>query len=299
MNAAVRWASAAGLAVLVGALALLAASTGAVTPVAVTVVCLMVVVHAQRLGWRIATAITLLVVLVAQVLFSYVAPHTGGTYGADMLVVWTVVGCVYALSLALLTTPRGHVDRPARWDRTRTADLACALAVPAALTAYFWWTNRRDGPPWIGWAMAQDSANNIILNREFLDEGGLLRSQGNAAPLATVLNSAWGAAGFEDLSYAEQVRHLILSGAQFSLVLGLLLSFLAAVLTLASAQGDRGSRQTVGKAPVSQVLPILTIKAPITGPISVPRPPTATQSTASMELPGANSLGLMMPTCGT
>ena len=32
---------------------------------------------------------------------------------------------------------------------------------------------------------------------------------------------------------------------------------------------------------------------------SVPRPPTATQITTSIELMGANSLGLMMPTCGT
>ena len=31
----------------------------------------------------------------------------------------------------------------------------------------------------------------------------------------------------------------------------------------------------------------------------MPRPPTATQMTASIELIGANSPGLMMPTCGT
>ncbi len=31
----------------------------------------------------------------------------------------------------------------------------------------------------------------------------------------------------------------------------------------------------------------------------MPRPPTATQITTSMELIGWNSLGLMMPTCGT
>ena len=43
----------------------------------------------------------------------------------------------------------------------------------------------------------------------------------------------------------------------------------------------------------------LLLAAPTTGPIKVPRPPTATHSTASIELPGANSLGLMMPTCGT
>ena len=35
------------------------------------------------------------------------------------------------------------------------------------------------------------------------------------------------------------------------------------------------------------------------GPISVPRPPTAVQMTTSIELAGANSPGLMMPTCGT
>ena len=34
-------------------------------------------------------------------------------------------------------------------------------------------------------------------------------------------------------------------------------------------------------------------------PTSVPRPPTATQITISIEFAGANSLGLMMPTCGT
>ncbi len=33
--------------------------------------------------------------------------------------------------------------------------------------------------------------------------------------------------------------------------------------------------------------------------MSVPRPPTATQMAISIELAGANSPGLMMPTCGT
>ena len=43
----------------------------------------------------------------------------------------------------------------------------------------------------------------------------------------------------------------------------------------------------------------LTTAAPITGPISVPRPPTAAQIAISIELAGDISLGLMMPTCGT
>ena len=37
----------------------------------------------------------------------------------------------------------------------------------------------------------------------------------------------------------------------------------------------------------------------MTAPYSVPRPPIATQTTTSIEFSGANSPGLMMPTCGT
>ncbi len=47
------------------------------------------------------------------------------------------------------------------------------------------------------------------------------------------------------------------------------------------------------------LLPKLTRMAPRIGPSSVARPPTAVQITTSMEFAGANSLGLMMPTCGT
>ena len=61
----------------------------------------------------------------------------------------------------------------------------------------------------------------------------------------------------------------------------------------------RANSQNSGSALVNQVFPRLTITAPRMAPTSVPRPPTATQITASMELAGANSLGLMMPICGT
>ncbi len=50
---------------------------------------------------------------------------------------------------------------------------------------------------------------------------------------------------------------------------------------------------------VSQVFARLTNPAPSIAPTSVPRPPTDTQIAISIELPGENSLGLMMPTCGT
>ncbi|MNW19319.1 hypothetical protein D3C71_2192570 [compost metagenome] len=50
---------------------------------------------------------------------------------------------------------------------------------------------------------------------------------------------------------------------------------------------------------MNQLFIPLTTPAPSNGPIKVPRPPSATQTAASMELVGDISLGLMMPTCGT
>src|SRR5262249_31391058 len=61
----------------------------------------------------------------------------------------------------------------------------------------------------------------------------------------------------------------------------------------------RKNSQVSGTAPVSQVFARLTSTAPIAPPTSVPRPPTDTQIAISIEFPGENSLGLMMPTCGT
>src|SRR5690606_6799502 len=61
----------------------------------------------------------------------------------------------------------------------------------------------------------------------------------------------------------------------------------------------RANSQYSGKATVNQLFMPLTRPAPSSGPISVPRPPRATQMAASMELVGDISLGLMMPTCGT
>jgi hypothetical protein len=203
-----------------------------------------VLVHRRWWGWRLATALALLAAAISQVLFSWLAPHVGGSYGTDMLVAWSVVGVVHAMLTGL---PPAASD-PAHWDRHRAADLASALVVPITLTAYFWLATQRSGPPWLAWSMANDSANNIILNREFLVQGGLLKSQGNAAPLATILNSSWGAVGIQDMEHAELVRHLITTSAQFGLLGWLLLSFLAAVIVLAVARGPRGSRVLIAVA---------------------------------------------------
>ena len=59
------------------------------------------------------------------------------------------------------------------------------------------------------------------------------------------------------------------------------------------------SNQYSGAATVKYVLTALISPAPNIGPISVPRPPAATQTAISMELTGFISLGLIIPACGT
>src|SRR4029077_13870971 len=54
--------------------------------------------------------------------------------------------------------------------------------------------------------------------------------------------------------------------------------------------------QGSGAAPVSQVFAALTRVAATIAPDKVPRPPTETQIATSIEFPGENSPGLMMPT---
>ena len=64
-------------------------------------------------------------------------------------------------------------------------------------------------------------------------------------------------------------------------------------------KAPRKNNQYSGNAWVKKLFDKLTMKAPITGPTKVARPPTATQIAISMELAGDISPGLMMPTCGT
>src|SRR5437868_5317653 len=68
---------------------------------------------------------------------------------------------------------------------------------------------------------------------------------------------------------------------------------------VATNNAPRTKSQVSGAAPVNQVLARLTSTAPTIAPDNVPRPPTDTQIAISIELPGENSLGLMIPTCGT
>ena len=90
------------LAILVSGCAALTATMGVVVPMAVVVLTAMVLAHRGALGWRLATAISILGSLVGQVLLSWAAPHVGASYATESLAVWTIVGLAHALLAGLL-----------------------------------------------------------------------------------------------------------------------------------------------------------------------------------------------------
>ena len=243
---AFRWTLPVVLTVLLGAAVAMNLALGSVAPMALVVLTTLVLAHRGSLGWRLATAVSILGAFVGQVLVSWAAPHVGGSYATDTLLFWTAVALAHAV-LAGRPAPE-----PSRWSRARARDLAAALVVPGGLVVYFGLSARQPGS-FVTWAMSNDAANYVLLTRWMLDDGGLLRSQGNAAPLTTVLHATWTAPGADGPGTAAVVRNVITSSAMLSSAGWLLLSFLASVLVLGSARGNTGARVCV--AIVAGLLP--------------------------------------------
>ena len=204
----------------------LASATALVAPLIAIVLGTSVAAWAGRLGWRLAFAAVLLAALVGQVLMLWLAPHVGGSLGTDTLVAWTAVGLVHAG--LLMTGPVPELGR------RRLGDLLAVVSAPLVLGVYFLLATRRAGAPWLSWGMAMDAANNTILNRELIVQGGLLKSQGNAAPLATALYGAFSAQDVGEMSFADTVHHLIVSGELLGLLLWGTVGLAAAVIALAA-----------------------------------------------------------------
>ena len=197
---------------------------GAAWPLVAAVLVVTTAVHSGRAGWRAAFFLTLLTALVLQVSYAWFTPHLGGSMATDNTIAWSMAGLAAVPFAALTGTPS--------LSRRQVVDAVAVLLVPVGILAYLAWTAATRYYAWLGWAMEGDSANNMLLARAMIDEGGLLRSQGNSAPMSTVLYAAWGAPGLSDASAAEVVRHLVLNGGQLTLLMGVALSVLASLLVL-------------------------------------------------------------------
>lgn len=233
-----RWPVAAGLVVLSALVATLVLQTPVFLVVATVAV--SVAAHAPRVGWHLSTAVVLLALMVLQVVLAWFSPHAGWSVATDSILVWSLWSLVHVTLLARL--PPGAVRRP------QVRDLVALGAVPALVAVYLARRALTADDTWIGWAMQGDSGNNMILNREFLVQGGLLRSQGNGAPLATVLHASWSAPGLDLGSPADTVRGLVIGSGVLMLALVGLLSVLGSMMAIHKFPAGSRHRITAGVA---------------------------------------------------
>ena len=233
---ALPWPGAVLALVLIGLVGTLVGSSA--IPLVLVVLGVTTAVHAPRAGWRASFFLTLLAACVLQVSLAWFTPHVGWSMSTDDTIVWTLAGLA-AVPFAV-RTPRPRLSRP------QVLDAVAVLLVPVAVLGYLLWTSATRHYDWLGWAMGGDSANNMLLVRAMVDEGGLLRSQGNAAPFSTVVFAAWAATGLDAEDQAAAVRHFVLNGGQLTLLFGVLLSVLASILALRTA-----GRATAGRIAVS------------------------------------------------
>lgn len=220
---------------------------GTAWPLVAAVLIVTVAVHAPHAGWRVAFFLTVLAAFVLQVSYAWLTPHFGGSMAADNTSAWTLAGLAAVPFAALTGAPS--------LSRRQVVDAVAVLLAPVGILAYLAWTAATRHYEWLTWAMAGDSANNMLLVRSMVDEGGLLRTQGNAAPLSTVVYAAWAAPGLPVSDTADRVHHLVLNGGWLTLLMGGTLSVLASLLALRSHRGASASR--VATAVVAGMLPWL------------------------------------------
>ena len=207
-------------------------------PLATGAMVVAVTSHAQAIGWRLSFAVVTLAGLVAQVCFAWLAPHVGWSLVTDNMIGWVLFGAVNALWGSRRPLP---VMTGRQWST-----LAGVLITPAAVTAYFLWTAATTRHPWFSWATGGDAANNMILNRELLAQGGLLRSQHNGAPLSTVLSASWAGPSVQGQGPADAVRQLVVQAGALGLVLLMLFGIAGGLLALRNGPRHHGERIMIG-----------------------------------------------------
>jgi hypothetical protein len=238
------WAGAVLGAVLLGLAGTLLG--GAAWPLVGVVLVVTTAVHAPRAGWRAAFFVTLLAAFALEVSFAWFTAHGGWSFATDNTVAWTLAG--------LAAVPFAALGEVPVLTRRQVLDAVAVLVSPVLVLGYLAWTSSTRYYEWLGWAMAGDSANNMLLVRTLVDDGGLLRSQGNPAPLSTVIYGAWAAPGLPD-DTAGIVKHIVLNGGQLTLLMGVLLSVVTSLVALRTSRLEGAGR--VALAVTAGLLPWL------------------------------------------
>ncbi len=219
---------------------------GQPAPVVILIVVLATTRLSGRYGWLTSWALVLTASAVAIVglfrLSSYLEPDVGIMVTA----IWSVIAI--GLSSAEMVWPSRAFTR-----RTLAA-IATAAAMPIGLGLAFFAYYVQQGGRWISWAMASDTAWRTRTVRWILDDGGSTVRHLSPDPLTGVVNAAWSARRYDPDSPGVSLHHLVVQGAQVSILFWLCVSLTVAALTAASLRDRARGVQMVGAA-VGALLP--------------------------------------------
>lgn len=177
-------------------------------PLGAAVALISCVAIRPTVGSRLAIVLVFLGGLMSLTVWSWVTPHTGLAFGTSVKVLWLALGLAAAVAASA---------QPSKVTASNLVTIAMLATVPAAMAVTFGVRIATAPRPWISWAMANDSANNMVLTRMVLDAGGLNRSMSNPAPLPTVMDATW-ASFAPGTGLAARVQHIVVSSAEVGLL---------------------------------------------------------------------------------
>lgn len=224
---------------------LVALLTGRVVVVVLAVLAVLVSAMARHVGWRVASATTVLTAMVAQVCYLRLTPLFGWSLGASDILFWTVAGAAGVVALAIGGTPTV--------SRAQLETFAFVMIVPVAGATAYAVKMVSSGGSWISWAMNNDVAFRTLLVRFIVEDRGIRADRGYADPLTDGLLAAWTANEARAGGLARTIHAAVYSGAEIWILLWLAVSALCSLTALRAAKGGRAYR--AGSAVAAGLLP--------------------------------------------
>ena len=203
----------------------------AITPwlLVATTLAVVALAMAQRMGWALASAGSLVVMFVTSVLLArLLQPIPVDLDVKSRLALITIAAaCLTAMWFARrnLRVPSAAIARPVLAFVAPIAALAIVLIVIVTVSA-------QSGSR-ISWAMMNDAVWNTVTARFIADDGGLSASRSNASPLTALLLAVASSAGRGGITAGDLLLHDVTREAQLWLLLILVSSVMAGLIARA------------------------------------------------------------------
>lgn len=224
--------------------AVIAGATGSVVVVVLAVLVTHITAAARHVGWRVASAVTLLTAMVAQVCYLRITPAFGWSLGTSDLLFWVLLGAAGVAALLFGGTPAVSA--------AQVETFAYVMIVPVVGVTAYVVKMASSGGSWIAWAMNNDVAFRTLLVRFIIEDRGIRADRGYADPLTDGLLAAW-SANDAGGGLDRTIHAVVYSGAEIWILLWLAVSAFCSLAALRSTTGGRFYR--AGAAIVAGLLP--------------------------------------------